>query len=71
MNDEPLMDGQTDGHAQNVRGYNIIPRHFFVAGHKKSNIIRPFASQNTVAITLPADGCGLNFFDLRRPGPNH
>ena len=32
-NDEPLTDGQTD--TQNVGGYNIIPRHFFVAGHKK------------------------------------
>ena len=31
----------------------------------------PFASQNTVAITLPADDCVLNFFDLRDPGPTH
>ena len=36
-----------------------------------SNIITPFASQNTVAITLPADGCALNFFSLRDPGPTH
>ena len=36
---------------------------------KKSNIITPFASQNTVAITLPADGCVLNFFGLGDPGP--
>ena len=38
---------------------------------KKSNIITPFASQNTVAITLPADGCVLNFFSLGDPGPTH
>ena len=38
---------------------------------KKSNIITPFASQNTVAITLPADGCVLNFFDLGDPGHTH
>ena len=35
-NDEPLrdgrMDGQMDRHSKFV-GYNIIPRHFFVAGH--------------------------------------
>ena len=31
-NDEPLTDGQTD--TQNIGGYNVIPRHFFVAGHK-------------------------------------
>ena len=31
----------------------------------------PFASQNTVAITLPADGCVLNFFGLKDPGPTH
>ena len=24
----------------------------------------PFASENTVVITLPADGCVLNFFGL-------
>ena len=31
-----LMDGQTDGRTdtQNFRGYNIIPRHFLVEGHK-------------------------------------
>ena len=30
-------DGQTDGRTdtQKFGGYNIIPRHFFVAGHKK------------------------------------
>ena len=30
-------DGRTDGRTdtQNFRGYNIIPRHFLVAGHKK------------------------------------
>ena len=30
-------DGQTDGRTdtQNFGGYNIIPRHFLVAGHKK------------------------------------
>ena len=38
---------------------------------KKSNIITPFASQNTVAIILPADGCFLNFFELGYPGPTH
>ena len=38
---------------------------------KNSNIITPFASQNTVAITLPADGCGLNFFGLRDQSPIH
>ena len=31
----------------------------------------PFASQNTAAITLPADGCVLNFFSLGDPGPTH
>ena len=31
----------------------------------------PFAPQNTVAITLPADGCVLNFFGLGDPGPTH
>ena len=31
---------------------------------KKSNITAPFASQNTLAITLPEDGCDLNFFGL-------
>ena len=36
---------------------------------KKSNTIMPFASQNTVAITLPAYGCVLNFFGLGDPGP--
>ena len=30
---------------------------------KMSNIITPFASQNTVAVTLPADGYVLNSFD--------
>ena len=35
---------------------------------KKSNIITPFASQNTVAITLSADGCVFNFFGLGDPG---
>ena len=29
----------------------------------------PCASQNTVAITLSAEGCVLNFFGLRDPGP--
>ena len=30
------MDGRTDGQTdtQNFGGYNIIPRHFLVAGHK-------------------------------------
>ena len=31
-NDDPLTDGRTD--TLNFGGYNIIPRHFFVAGHK-------------------------------------
>ena len=31
-NDDPLTDGRTD--TQNFGGNNIIPRHFFVAGHK-------------------------------------
>ena len=30
-----LTDGRTD--AQNFRGYNIIPRHFLVAGDKNEN----------------------------------
>ena len=30
------MDGRTD--TQNFGGYNIIPRHFLVAGHKKSKL---------------------------------
>ena len=30
--DDPLTDGRTD--TQNFGGYKIIPRHFFVAGHK-------------------------------------
>ena len=30
-----------------------------------------FASQNTVAISLLADGCVLNFFGLGDPGPAH
>ena len=32
-------DGRTDGRrdTQNFGGYNIIPRHFLVAGHKKSH----------------------------------
>ena len=34
-NDKPLMDGRTN--TQNFGGYNIIPRHFFVAGHKNYN----------------------------------
>ena len=31
-------DGRTDGQTdtQNFGGYNIIPRHFLVAGHKKA-----------------------------------
>ena len=39
-NDEPLTDGWTEGQmdwwtdTQNFRGYNIIPHHFCVAGHK-------------------------------------
>ena len=36
---------------------------------KKSNIITPFAFQNTVAIILPADGCVLNCFGLGGPKP--
>ena len=36
---------------------------------KKSSKTTHFASQNTVAITLPADGCVLNFFGLGDPGP--
>ena len=34
-------DGRTDGRTdtQNFRGYNIIPRHFLVAGHKLSVIL--------------------------------
>ena len=31
----------------------------------------PFASQNTVAITLQANGCVLNFIGLGDPGPTH
>ena len=31
-------------------------------------MITPFASQNTMAISLPADGCVLNFFGLGDPG---
>ena len=38
---------------------------------KKSNMITPFASQNTVGIALPADGCVLNFFGLGDPGPTY
>ena len=30
-----------------------------------SDIVTHFACQNTVAVTLPADGCVLNFFGLR------
>ena len=35
-NDEPLTDRRTDGwtDTQNFGGYNIIPCHFFEAGHK-------------------------------------
>ena len=35
-------DGRTDGRmdTQNFGGYNIIPRHFLVAGHK--NVFRQF-----------------------------
>ena len=34
-------DGRTDGltDTQNFGGYNIIPRHFLVAGHKKPKTI--------------------------------
>ena len=41
-NDELLTEGRTDGRTdtQNVGGYNIIPRHFFVAGH--NNVINTF-----------------------------
>lgn len=34
---------------------------------KKSNIITPFASQKSVVITFPVDGCVLNFFGLGDP----
>ena len=33
-------DGRTD--TQNFGGYNIIPRHFLVAGHKNALIFSPF-----------------------------
>ena len=46
-NDGPLTDGRTD--TQNVGGYKIIPRHFFVAGHKKGNLQ---LSQNYRTISL-------------------
>ena len=32
---EALEDGWTDGHSKRFGGYNIIPRHFFVAGFNK------------------------------------
>ena len=28
-------DGRTDGHSKRFGRYNIIPRHFFMAGYKK------------------------------------
>ena len=36
---------------------------------KKSNIVTPFVSESTVVITLPADGCVLNFFGFGDLGP--
>ena len=55
---------------------SVFHRSQFSAGRalffaRKSNIIMPCASQNTVAITLPAEGCVLNFFGLGDPGPTH
>ena len=38
MNDEPLTDGRMDRRTTDTKkfgGFNIIPRHFFEAGHKK------------------------------------
>ena len=39
---EGRTDGRTD--TQNFGGYNIIPRHFLVAGHKKQ--LRRLGAQN-------------------------
>ena len=47
MNDEPLTDGQTD--IQNFTGYNIIPRHFFVAGHKNERSASHIFQQKILA----------------------
>ena len=45
MNDQSLTDGRTDERTdgridtQNFGGYNIIPRHFFVAVHKNRRLL--------------------------------
>ena len=36
---EALADGRTDGHPKRFGEYNIIPRHFFVAGYKNVSVI--------------------------------
>ena len=52
-------DGQTD--TQNFRGYNIIPRHFFGAGHKNSGSFH-ISAQNT--------DCGYSLEPPRQGGSN-
>ena len=37
---EALTDGRPSGHSKRFRGYNIVPRHFFVAGYKNTPTAR-------------------------------
>ena len=59
----------TDGDSQLVYKFACYTPVIALFLGKKSSITTHFASKNTVAITLPADGCVFNFFGLGDPDP--
>ena len=63
-------DGRTDGwtDTKNVGGYIIIPRHFFLAGHKKDNRGCHFRSEEEVVTAVEewVNGKGPNHFSSRQ-----
>ena len=67
-NDEPLTDGWTDGRTdtQNFGGYNIIPHHFSVAGHKNCCKISEIFFINPIALRKAKFVCNFGLSECNR-----